>query len=518
MDLRRGRDLNGRSMLHLAAKAGALDFCRFLVEKLGFSANSTSAHGETPILVATEIEDDEVDIVPVLRYLLARGGDPAAADEKGYTPLHNAAEFGHIKAVRLLLSKGVPVDPLNSRGTPLHLATAMDHDQPNRVVNHVLSPLMMACCGRSLKCMKLLVEAGADVNFKSPSGRPVLFQAVDNGITDIVRSRDSIMKAAAMASSPFEVAIEAAVNGNLLRLREIASTMDLRRARGFKGRNLLHFVAEKGRLDLCRFLIEESGETPILVATSIMEDRTDDVVPVLRYLLDHGGDPAAPDDRGYTPLHNAAEYGHHEAVRVLLSEGVPVNPLNRRGTPLHLAAAKGHDQAGADVNLKGPTGKPVLFNAVEDGLTNIVKFLLEVGADPNHGTLPIMLAAAGEQHEIVEILLPCTKRIPHFPDWSVDGVIRTMKNLRTEPQATGIDPHDATLFANLSLCWLRLGEGELALSNGQQCKALTPQWVKAWYREGMALSMLKLHRQAVEVFEEALKLDPSSEEIKKGLR
>nr|CAB3462538.1 unnamed protein product [Digitaria exilis] len=277
--------------------------------------------------------------------------------------------------------------------------------------------------------------------------------------------------------------------------------MDLRRARGFKGRNLLHFVAEKGRLDLCRFLIEESGfnpnstsaegETPIL-------DRTDDVVPVLRYLLDHGGDPAAPDDRGYTPLHNAAEYGHHEAVRVLLSEGVPVNPLNRRGTPLHLAAAKGHDQVvkillehGADPNRVGYHVLSPLAMACCGHYFKCMKLLVE------HGTLPIMLAAA---------------------DWSVDGVIRTMKNLRTEPQATGIDPHDATLFANLSLCWLRLGEGELALSNGQQCKALTPQWVKAWYREGMALSMLKLHRQAVEVFEEALKLDPSSEEIKKGLR
>ena len=40
-------------------------------------------------------------------------------------------------------------------------------------------------------------------------------------------------------------------------------------------------------------------------------------------------------------------------------------------------------QAGADVNLKGPSGQPVLFNAVDDGLTDIVKFLLEAGADPN---------------------------------------------------------------------------------------------------------------------------------------
>lgn len=45
-----------------------------------------------------------------------------------------------------------------------------------------------------------------------------------------------------------------------------------------------------------------------------------------------------------------------------------------------------------------------------------------------------MLAAAREQHEIVEILLPCTNYISYFPDWSVDGVIRTIKNRRTEPQ------------------------------------------------------------------------------------
>jgi ankyrin repeat protein len=35
------------------------------------------------------------------------------------------------------------------------------------------------------------------------------------------------------------------------------------------------------------------------------------------------------------------------------------------------------------VNLKGPTGRPALFCAVEEGLTDIVKFLLEAGAEPN---------------------------------------------------------------------------------------------------------------------------------------
>jgi len=50
------------------------------------------------------------------------------------------------------------------------------------------------------------------------------------------------------------------------------------------------------------------------------------------------------------------------------------------------------------------------------------------------GKLPVMLAAACEQRELVEILLPRTKSIPSMPDWSVDGIIRTMKYLQFEPR------------------------------------------------------------------------------------
>lgn len=47
---------------------------------------------------------------------------------------------------------------------------------------------------------------------------------------------------------------------------------------------------------------------------------------------------------------------------------------------------------------------------------------------------PVMLAAAREHRELVEILLPRAKLIPSMPDWSVDGIIRTMKYLQYEPQ------------------------------------------------------------------------------------
>jgi hypothetical protein len=50
---------------------------------------------------------------------------------------------GHCEAVRLLLSKGVRVDPIDHRATPLHLAAAKDHDQ----------------------VVKALLEYGADVSY-----------------------------------------------------------------------------------------------------------------------------------------------------------------------------------------------------------------------------------------------------------------------------------------------------------------------------------------------------------------
>ncbi|KAF8733380.1 hypothetical protein HU200_014987 [Digitaria exilis] len=55
---------------------------------------------------------------------------------------------------------------------------------------------------------------------------------------------------------------------------------------------------------------------------------------VLEYLLGHGGDPRMADARGSTPLHDAAERGHCEAVKLLLAMGVEVDPLSQRGTPL----------------------------------------------------------------------------------------------------------------------------------------------------------------------------------------
>ncbi|PNT62622.1 hypothetical protein BRADI_4g06000v3 [Brachypodium distachyon] len=403
-----------------------------------------------------------------------------------------------------------------------------------------------------------------------------------------------------MAPNPAAIALLAALDGNLLLLKKMATKLDLRETKDPKGLNALHFAANKGCLEICKFLVEEVGMDVNLPsnlgATPMFYAALKGNVPVMRYLLDHGGDPEKASDRGLTPLHNAAEHGHCEAVRLLLSKGVNVDVINYRGTPLHMTAAKGQHramkillehgadpnrvvnhvfsplmmaccanalkcmklliEAGADVNGNTCSGPTPLTGAVDDCSTELVKFLLEAGADPNipnqHGEIPIKKAAARGKRELVELLFPKTKPIPSVPDWSVDGIIATMQSPLTriedavsaqeriaDSKSKGkeafakqdyftamyyyglvmeIDPLDATLFSNRSLCWLRMREGDRALQDAQRCKMLRPGWAKAWYREGSALSFMGDHEGAAKAFQEALRLDPASDEIKEKLR
>lgn len=58
-------------------------------------------------------------------------------------------------------------------------------------------------------------------------------------------------------------------------------------------------------------------------------------------------------------------------------------------------------------------------------------------------------------------------------------------------QAIDLDPTDATLLSNRSLCWIRLGQADHALADAKACRALRPDWPKACYREGAALRLLQ---------------------------
>ncbi|MCL7027070.1 hypothetical protein MKW94_000026, partial [Papaver nudicaule] len=78
---------NGKGLLHYAAEGGRLEVCRYLIETLKLDVDSKSKNGSTPLYWATAKKDADT-----VRYLLEKGANADASDDKNYTPLHCAAK------------------------------------------------------------------------------------------------------------------------------------------------------------------------------------------------------------------------------------------------------------------------------------------------------------------------------------------------------------------------------------------------------------------------------------------
>ncbi|KAK7852855.1 hsp70-hsp90 organizing protein 3 [Quercus suber] len=95
-------------------------------------------------------------------------------------------------------------------------------------------------------------------------------------------------------------------------------------------------------------------------------------------------------------------------------------------------------------------------------------------------------------------------------------------DFRNEVKAIDLDPTDATLLSNRSLCWIRLDQAEHALDDAKACRALRPGWPKACYREGAALRLLQAcfrrFDEAANSFYEGVQLDPENKELVNAFR
>ncbi|KAG2546884.1 hypothetical protein PVAP13_9KG050000 [Panicum virgatum] len=201
----------GLGALQAAARLGRLDVVRYLVEDLGFDVDGGSAELGLTALCSAAL-DGRLETV---RYLLDNGADPNKKDELGEVALHCAAKFGHDEVAKLILSRGAIVDTAYSDGSPLHIAAfygktnvmkvLLEHHADPNMVSELGTPVTATLYATtegleesiSLKCVKLLVEAGADVNCTDPDSPLVV--ATTHGLTDCI---EYLLKAGANANIP----------------------------------------------------------------------------------------------------------------------------------------------------------------------------------------------------------------------------------------------------------------------------------------------------------------------------
>lgn len=150
------------------------------------------------------------------------------------------------------------------------------------------------------------------------------------------------------------------------------------------------------------------GRSPLMAAAG-----RGDVAAIERLLA--AGDVNATNSYGRTALMFAAEGGHADAIRAL---GGDATPRDREGkTAIMLAAEAGHEGAVRALAGDASLDQEALRVAFQAGRAEILKILLERGADPDaleeDGSTPLMACARDGRLDLARILLDAKAQLDH---------------------------------------------------------------------------------------------------------
>ena len=361
--------------LVLAARYGQFKDVDYLLDG-GMAVDARDAYGNTALIAAAS--NGHIEMV---QQLLARGAAINASNNEELTALMGAAVKGHYELAHKLIGLGAEVNARN---------------------NDAETALSMAVKYGQYKVAKVLLKGGANPNLSndlpssaSNSGYTALMYAATSGVT-----RQAV-DWAAMA----QLLIANGANPNLTSHHGDAA-LNLARARG--NAEVVAVLQKAGAKDDKVYVGLDVDETLLKAA------RLGDYIKV-RQVLANGANPNFSDRNGVTPLLAAAHRGSSATLKMLLAADAEVNfvpsglrqfalskshaPLNelelmesasRGETALNAAVRQGHVAEayyllshGAMIALANRHGEAPLFVAVAAGNLEMVKMLLERGADPN---------------------------------------------------------------------------------------------------------------------------------------
>jgi ankyrin repeat protein len=379
----------GSSPLAEAVKIADAGLVKTLLDA-GADVESPNADGQTALMLAARS-----GALEVARELVAHGANVNAKETwRGQTALMWAADGNYAEIAQLLISKGADV---NVR------ALANDWDaqitsEPRAQYRPTggLTPLLYAARSGCSRCVRAILEAGADIDRPNPDGITPLTIAIDNFRYDTARL---LLDAGAnphawdwWGRTPLYVAVDMSSYNARFGARPGASETT---ALDVIKRLLDAGVNPNPQLDMHRpgrggnsgrFVDDllTTGATPLLRA-AVGHD-----VEAVRALLEHGALVDLPNVMGVTPLMAAAGVGVSGRDRrigldgdiqarviatldVLLAAGADVNA---RVTDIDSRTAR----IARISTMTERNGQTALFGAVKFGWARVVEYLLAHGA------------------------------------------------------------------------------------------------------------------------------------------
>jgi uncharacterized protein len=313
----------GQTALMFAARAGHASLVASLLAN-GAQPNVATTIGATPAFVAPNSVPGFGFGVGILR-----GGVPADRGRRepipgGMTPLHYAARQNHLEVAKLLLQAGASVNA--------------------REANE-MTPLLMAISNNSIATADYLLRHGGDVNASDWYGRTPLWEAVN-------------VRNLYVHNATFKNGIDRAPVLDLIKnLLSAGANVNARTRETPPFRH--HLLEITGSLEWVDF----TGQTPFLTAALAGD------VTVMKMLLAQGADPRLETYQGTSALMAAA--GVNWVVAQTWTEG-PAQLLE---------AVKLCHSLGMDVNQANSMGITALHGAANRGSEDIIRFLVENGAD-----------------------------------------------------------------------------------------------------------------------------------------
>ena len=377
---------DGDTVLHYAAKKGLLDLLKFMINHHNCNPMATNKRGKTIFHCAMKH-------IEVVKYLIIECNcDPMTViNDDGDTVLHYAAEEGlldllkvminhhncnlmatnkwgetilycaegHIEVVKYLIIE-CNCDPMTvinyDRDTVLHYAAKkglldllkamINHHNCNLMATNKQGETILHCAFKHIDIVKyLIIECNCDpmtvINYDRDT---VLHYAAKEGLLDLLKFMINHHNCNLMATNKRGETILYCAEGHIkvVRYLIIECNCDPMTVINDDGDTVLHYAAEKGLLDLLKFIIDhhhcnltatnKRGETILHCAVKHTK--------VAKYLINECNcDPCTVDHYGWTPLHAAAHFGSFATTECLLATGkCNVSSKDMKGrTPVQLA-------------------------------------------------------------------------------------------------------------------------------------------------------------------------------------